>query len=204
MAAYDLKREFKALYAPRNTGWEPVDVPEQQFIAVDGRGDPNTADAYVRAVEALYSVAYTAKFAAKRDGADFVVAPLEGLWWSDRPEDFTARAKESWQWTMMICLPAHMSAEAIEDARAAALAKKGLPAIELVRRKTLHEGRCAQVLHVGSYDDEGPILAELHEQYMPDNGLGFNGLHHEVYIGDPRRTAPERLKTVLRQPVKAA
>ncbi|WP_026923629.1 GyrI-like domain-containing protein [Glycomyces arizonensis] len=204
MAAYDLKRELKALYAPRNTGWELVDVPEQRFIAVDGRGDPNTSEAYARAVEALYAVAYTLKFAAKRDGADFVVAPLEGLWWSDSPEDFVTRDKGSWQWTMMICQPAHVSAEAIEDAKTAALAKRGLPAVERVRHRALHEGRCAQVLHVGSYDDEGPILAELHERYMPDNGFRFNGHHHEIYLSDPRKTEAARLRTVLRQPVADA
>ncbi|HEU5127980.1 MAG TPA: GyrI-like domain-containing protein [Glycomyces sp.] len=204
MAAYDVKRERKSLYAPKNTAWELVDVPEQRFLAVDGRGDPNTDEAYARAVEALYAVAYTLKFAAKREGADFVVAPLEGLWWSDRPEDFTARAKRSWQWTMMICLPDRADEAAVAEAKAAALAKKRLPAVELVRCETLREGRCAQVLHVGSYDDEGPILAELHGRYMPEHGLRFNGRHHEVYLGDPRKTAAERLRTVLRQPVADA
>lgn len=203
MAAYDLKSEFTTLYAPPNTSWELVDVPEQQFIAIDGRGDPNTSDDYARAVEALYAVAYTAKFAAKRDGEDFVVGPLEGLWWSDRPQDFVTRAKWSWQWTMMICQPAQVSAEAIEEAKAAALTKKRLPAVERVRRRSLHEGRCAQVLHVGPYDEEGPMLAELHERYMPDNGLRFNGHHHEVYLSDPRKAAPAKLRTVLRQPVAA-
>ncbi|WP_026931356.1 GyrI-like domain-containing protein [Glycomyces tenuis] len=205
MAAYDLKRDLKTLYAPKNTDWNLVDVPEQRFIAVDGRGDPNTAEAYRHAVEALYGVAYTIKFASKRgEGGDFVVGPLEGLWWSDTPEDFTARAKQSWQWTMMICQPEWVGAEAIEEAKAAALAKKRLPAVERVRFEILREGRCAQALHVGSYDDEGPLLAELHERYMPDNRLGFNGHHHEVYLSDPRKTEAAKLRTVLRQPVAAA
>src|SRR5690606_24682794 len=112
------------LYAPKNTEWDLVDVPEQRFIAVDGQGDPNTAESYRHAVEALYAVAYTLKFASKREGRDFVVAPLEGLWWSDRPEDFTARAKDSWRWTLMICQPDWVDAEAIEEAKAAASAKK--------------------------------------------------------------------------------
>ncbi|HLU28332.1 MAG TPA: GyrI-like domain-containing protein [Glycomyces sp.] len=201
MSVYDLKREFKKLYAPKNTRWELVEVPQQRFIALDGQGDPNTAETYAHAVEALYTVAYTLKFAAKREGSDFVVGPLEGLWWSDRPEDFTARAKGSWQWSMMICLPRQVSDESVEKAKTAALAKKRLPAIGLVRPETLSEGRCAQVLHVGPYDDEGPILAELHERYMPEHGLRFNGHHHEVYLSDPRKTAAERLRTVLRQPV---
>ena len=203
MAAYDVKREHRALYAPKSTDWELVDVPEQRFIAVDGSGDPNTAEAYSRAVEALYAVAYTLKFASKReDGRDFVVAPLEGLWWSDDMEAFTARAKQSWQWTMMICQPEWIGREAIEDAKAAALAKKRLAAVGKVEFKTLHEGTSAQVLHLGPYDDEGPILAELHEKYLAANGLDYNGLHHEVYLSDPRKTEPAKLRTVLRQPVR--
>ncbi|WP_100444065.1 GyrI-like domain-containing protein [Glycomyces xiaoerkulensis] len=205
MTAYDLKREYKALYAPKNTDWAIVDAPEQRFIAVDGRGDPNTAEEYLRAVQALYSVAYTVKFAAKREGRDFVVGPLEGLWWADDPEAFTSRDKDSWQWTMMICQPEWIGASAIAEAKAAARAKKKrVGDIDRVYRKTLHEGTSAQVLHVGSYDDEGPILAELHEKYMPGNGLEFAGPHHEIYLSDPRKTEAARLRTVLRQPVKAA
>lgn len=204
MAAYDVKRALKALYAPRNTSWEIVDVPSQRFIAIDGRGDPNTAEEYSGSVEALYAVAYTLKFASKgTEGGDFVVAPLEGLWWADDPRAFTARDKGSWNWTMMICLPAWVADEAVAAAKATALAKKGNPLIERVVPKTLHEGRSAQVLHVGPYDDEGPVLAELHERYMPERGLGFAGHHHEVYLSDPRRTEPGRLRTVLRQPVGA-
>ncbi|THV33623.1 GyrI-like domain-containing protein [Glycomyces buryatensis] len=203
MAAYDLKRELKSLYAPKNTDWDLLDVPPQQFLAIDGRGDPNTAAAYTEAVEALYSVAYTIKFACKRgEGGDFTVGPLEGLWWSDRPEDFTARAKSSWQWRMLICQPAWVDAELIEAAKATAQAKKRLPAIARIEHHALEEGLCAQVLHRGSYDDEGPTLADLHRHFMPDHGLAFNGLHHEIYLSDPRRVTPEKLKTVLRQPVR--
>lgn len=111
MAPYDPKRELKELYAPKNTTWALVDVPGQQFIAVDGSGDPNTAPAYARAVEALYSVAYTLKFAVKRGGGrDFVVGPLEGLWWADDWTAFTRRAKDAWHWTMLICQPVQPTA----------------------------------------------------------------------------------------------
>ncbi|MEV0266772.1 GyrI-like domain-containing protein [Streptomyces sp. NPDC050617] len=204
MAPYDVKRELRELYAPKNTAWAVVDVPEQQFIGVDGTGDPNTAPAYARAVEALYAVAYTLKFAAKRSapGGDFVVAPLEGLWWADSPEAFTSRAKDTWSWTMLISMPAWITEEMVEDARQTALAKKRLPTISRLRRVALHEGLSAQVLHVGSYDNEAPVLYELHHAYLAANGLRATGVHHEVYLSDPRRTAPERLKTVLRQPVE--
>ncbi|MEV7088816.1 GyrI-like domain-containing protein [Streptomyces sp. NPDC093085] len=206
MAPYDVKRERKEFYAPKNRTWAVVDVPEQRFIAVDGAGNPNTAPAYADAVQALYAVAYTLKFAAKRrpDGnsnGDFVVAPLEGLWWADRPEAFTSGAKDTWSWTMLIAMPSWITGEMVAEARRTALAKKKLPAISGLRHLTLHEGPSAQVLHIGSYDDEAPVLHELHHTYLAANGLRPTGLHHEIYLSDPRRTAPEKLKTVLRQPV---
>lgn len=205
MTRYDIKRELKQCYAPRNRDWALVDVPAQRFIAVDGSGDPNTSAAYARAVEALYTVAYTIKFASKRTlDRDFVVGPLEGLWWSDRPEVFTARDKDAWQWRMLISQPDWITEDFIDDAKQTALAKKGLPAIADVRYEPMHEGLCAQVLHIGPYDDEGPILAELHGEYLAANNLRMTGHHHEVYLGDPRRSAPAELRTVLRQPVERA
>ncbi|MFI7673346.1 GyrI-like domain-containing protein [Actinophytocola sp. NPDC049390] len=201
MSGYDVKRELKELYAPKNRGWALVDVPRQRFIAVSGKGNPNTAPQYARAVAALYAVAYTLKFTGKRAGRDFVVGPLEGLWWSPDPAVFTTRAKDEWLWRMLISLPDWVTAEDVTEAAAVALAKKKDPAISLVEHETLHEGRCAQVLHVGSYDDETPIMTELHTEYLPAHGLTERDRHHEVYLSDPRRTAPEKLKTVLRQPV---
>lgn len=204
MPPYDVKRALKDFYAPRNREWQLVEMPAQQFIAVDGVGDPNTSPEYARAVEALYAVGYTMKFASKHAGHDFVVGPLEGLWWAPDPTVFTARAKESWHWRMMVSLPAEISGEQIKTATEGALAKKKLPTIAHVRHETLQEGLCAQVLHIGSYDDETPLLKRLHDEYMPANNLTFAGPHHEIYLGDPRRTAPEKLKTVIRQPVAPA
>jgi hypothetical protein len=201
MKPYDVKRELRDLYAPKNREWALLEVPAQQFIAVSGRGNPNTAPEYKAAVEALYAVAYTLKFASKRAGRDFVVGPLEGLWWSPDPEVFTARVKDAWLWRMLISLPDRLTAQDVKEAADTALAKKKLPAIAEVEHDTLHEGTCAQVLHIGSYDDETPVMTALHERYLPDNGLTERDRHHEVYLGDPRRTAPEKLKTVLRQPV---
>jgi len=203
MTRYDVKRELKQFYAPRNTDWALVEVPEQQFVAVDGHGDPNTSTDYARAVEALYAVAYTIKFASKADlGRDFVVGPLEGLWWSDRPEVFTARDKDAWQWRMLLSQPDWITEDRIDQAKQTALAKKGLPAIADVRRECLTEGTSAQLLHIGPYDDEGPVLARLHGEYLAGNGLRMTGQHHEIYLSDPRRTEPARLRTVLRQPVR--
>jgi hypothetical protein len=203
MPPYDPKRELKELYASKNATWSLVDVPEQQFIAIDGSGNPNTATEYFQAVKALYAVAYTLKFAGKRDaGRDFVVAPLEGLWWSDEPDAFTTGAKDSWCWTMLINQPDWITGDMIEDAKNIALAKKKLSAIAAIRHQTLCEGRCAQVLHIGSYDDEAPVLATLHHDYLSAQNLQPVGLHHEIYLGDPRKTDPAKLKTILRQPVQ--
>lgn len=201
---YDVKRELKPFYAPKNRDWALIEVPSQQFIAVDGTGDPNTSRDYADAVEALYATAYTLKFTSKAAGRDFVVGPLEGLWWSPNPEVFTSRAKADWHWRMLISQPDWITAEAVKDAVDTALAKKKLPAIAHVRHETLHEGTCAQVLHIGSYDDETPLMARLHDDYLPTNRLTPSGEHHEIYLGDPRRTAAEKLKTVIRQPVTEA
>ncbi|MGP4020904.1 GyrI-like domain-containing protein [Saccharopolyspora sp. 5N708] len=205
MTRYDVKRELKQCYAPKNTDWALVDMPAQQFIAIDGRGDPNTSADYARAVEALYAVAYTIKFSSKRNlGRDFVVGPLEGLWWSDRPEVFTTRTKDAWHWRMLISQPDWITEDLIGEAKQAALAKKNLPTIADIRRETLHEGTSAHLLHVGPYDDEGPVLARLHHEYLAANNLRMSGHHHEIYLGDHRRTAPAKLKTILRQPVRTA
>ena len=193
---YDVKKDLKQLYAPKNADWVLLDVPPQRFIAIDGRGNPNTAESYRRAVEALYATAYTLKRSAERD---FVVGPLEGLWWAEDMAAFTVRAKDSWQWTMLIAQPGWIDEDAVGEARESVRRKKKLDAP--VRYLTLAEGRCAQALHIGSYDDEGPLLGRLHGEFLAAQGLKPTGLHHEVYLGDPRRTAPEKLKTVLRQPV---
>ncbi|MGW6023441.1 GyrI-like domain-containing protein [Streptomyces sp. NPDC055099] len=203
-AKYDVKRELKRCYAPKNTDWELLDIPELRYLAIDGHGDPNTSAAYPRAVEALYPVAYTVKFASKGDlGKDFVVGPLEGLWWADDMDDFLARRKDNWRWRLLINVPDWITGDMIDDAKRAAFSKKKLPAIEEVRWETLREGTSAQVLHIGSYDDETPILTRLHQEYLPANNLRETGLHHEIYLSDPRKTDPSKLKTILRQPVEA-
>lgn len=206
---YDVKRAFRELYAPSAKEFTIVDVPPMRYLAVDGHGDPNTAASYRDAVEALFGVAYTVKFAGKRAlGRDVVVAPLEGLWWSEDMGAFVARDKGAWSWTMLIAQPDWIDEDAVADAVAEVQAKRARagdppnPALDVLRLEHLHEGRSAQILHVGSYDDEAPTLARLHDEWMPQHGLTFNGPHHEVYLTDARRTAPEKLRTVLRQPVR--
>jgi hypothetical protein len=202
VTVYDVKKELKTLYAPRNAEWVIVDVPPTAYLAIDGEGDPNSAKAYSDAVAALYSVAYTIKFSSK--DKPFVVAPLEGLWWADDPGVFASRDKAAWKWTMLISLPPWITPEVVQESKDKALAKKKLAAIDQVRLAELHEGASAQLLHTGSYDDEGPTLAHLHNEYLSAHGLELNGLHHEIYLSDARRTEPAKLKTILRQPVRHA
>lgn len=200
---YDIKRAHKALYAPSSADFALVEVPEMQYLAVDGHGDPNTAQAYADAIEALYGVSYTLKFESKNTlGRDFVVGPLEALWRADDMTAFTSRDKDSWGWTAMIVQPDWITADMVDAAIAKLKSKKSLPAIDELRLLTLDEGLSVQILHIGSYDDEAPTLDRLHHAYLPLNALDFNGDHHEVYLSDARRTEPAKLKTVLRQPVR--
>lgn len=200
---YDVKRAHRELYAPR-AEFTLVEVPPMRYLAVDGHGDPNTAPEYADAIEALFGVAYTVKFRSKRElGRDLVVAPLEGLWRADDPATFVTREKSAWSWTMLISQPDWIDDALVAEAIDAVRAKGDKPALDRLRLDELHEGTCVQILHVGSYDDEAPTLARLHDEWMPQHGLTFNGDHHEIYLSDARRTAPEKLRTVLRQPVRA-
>jgi hypothetical protein len=193
----DFKRELRDLYLP---GREPsmVDIPEMGFLMVDGHGDPNVADSYREAIEALYSVAYAVKFAVKRSGLDFTVLPLESLWSSADPTAFAAD-KSAWDWTAMIMQPEPVTADIVEEARETVAAKKSLPALDLLRYERFEEGLAAQVMYFGPYSEEGPTIAALHE-FIAQEGFVPAGKHHEIYLGDPRRTAPEKLRTVIRQP----
>lgn len=202
-AATDLKRTLDS-YAARRGEIRLIEVPTLRYLAADGHGDPNTSPDYAAALEAVYPLAYTLKFASKRElGRDYVVPPLEGLWWADDPAAFTTRRdKNAWSWTLLLLVPDWLGAEHVDAARASVAAKK--PEVDLgrVRLEVLDEGLCAQTLHVGSFDDEGPVLADLHDRFVPENGLVMTGRHHEIYLSDPRRTAPEKLRTILRQPVR--
>ena len=200
--ASDIKRDRRDLYAPRAGRFHVVDVPELPFLMVDGTGDPNTSAAYADALAALYSVSYAVKFASRQHlGRDYVVGPLEGLWSADDPATFVTRAKDEWDWTMMITQPEWIAPDLVDDAIRRVATKKDLRALPRLRFATYPEGLAAQALHIGSFDDEGPLLHRLHHEFMPDNGLAFNGRHHEVYLSDPRRTEPGKLRTILRQPV---
>lgn len=198
----DVKRSERALYHAPTGSFELIDVPELPLVMVDGHGDPNRTPQYLDAVHWLYASSYAARFALKAEGLDYVVPPLEGLWWADDPSSFVARRKDEWRWTMMIRAPAALDQDRFAQATGKAAKKLGTapPSLRLAR---LAEGRCLQTLHIGAYDDEGPTLARLHDEVMPAQGWTFAGPHHEIYLSDPRRTDAARLKTILRQPVRS-
>lgn len=203
--AIDLKKQRPDLYRPGAKHFVEVEVPSTTYLAVDGHGDPNTSPDYARALECLYTLGYAVRAALRdRTGEAFVVGPLEGLWTSADPGAFTRRDKGSWDWTMLIPLPDQVQAADLDSGRTRADEKRSDLPLEDVEVRTLYEGRCLQILHVGSFDDEGPTLERLHTEVMPALGLTFNGPHHEIYLSDARRTPPARLRTVLRQPVRPA
>ena len=201
MEKIDFKKTMKPYWQPPVGKFVIVEVPELAFAMIDGAGDPNTSPDYASAVSWLYSLSYALKFMSKAAGRDYTVPPLEGLWWSTDMDDFITRRKDRWSWTMMIMQPGWITRQQFDAAAAKASGKLGAPPKSL-RLEGLAEGLSVQTMHVGPYDAEGPTLAALHREFLPANGLVETGRHHEIYLGDPRRTAPARLKTVLRQPVR--
>jgi hypothetical protein len=199
----DLKKQIPAYTAPRGR-FETVTIPPMRYLAIDGAGDPNIAQSYADALATLHPVAYALKFLSKRElDRDYVVMPLEALWWADDMAAFTvARDKNRWSWTVMILVPEWLTDEHVGTAIERVRAKGGAPLLGALRVEALDEGICVQTLHVGAYDDEAPVLARLHDQFIPAHGLRMTGRHHEIYLSDPRRAAPEKLRTILRQPVE--
>lgn len=203
MKKLDFKQERKPLFTAPSGKFVEILVPSCLYLMVDGHGDPNTSPAYQLALKALYGTAYGLKAELKPAGRDFVVPPLEGLWWSSDPNNFRSRRKDAWDWTLMIMVPDHVEQRQVDAVLARVRGKLG-PAMPDVRLEGLAEGLCLQALHVGSYDDEAPLLAELHDRIMPAAGYRFAGHHHEIYLSDPRKTAADRLRTIIRQPVRHA
>jgi hypothetical protein len=198
----DFKRAIAAYTAPHGT-FQILTVPAMQFLMIDGHGDPNTAASYQAALATIYPVAYKVKFFSKTElGRDYVVMPLEALWWSADMAAFTsARDKSRWDWTLMIMVPDWIAEDHVGAAREAVARTGGGPAAA-VRLQRFDEGLAVQTLHVGAYDDEGPLLASMHHEFIPSQSLELTGKHHEIYLSDARRTAADNLRTILRQPVR--
>jgi hypothetical protein len=196
----DLKKKYKALFAPKKTP-QIVEVPPLRYLMIDGAGAPESA-AFAEAIAALYPAAYALKFHHKTAGkGDFVVAPLEALWWADDWTVFMANQRQDWRWTAMIMQPDFVSPDDLAVVlKALEKKKKRVPLHDRMRLETLEEGKAVQVMHHGPYSAEGPVIANMHA-FAEGEGYPLTGKHHEIYLSDMRRTAPEKLKTVLRQPV---
>ncbi|MFI5330951.1 MAG: GyrI-like domain-containing protein [Desulfobaccales bacterium] len=200
MAKIDLKKDLKPLYTASANEAVLVLVPPLKYLMFNGFGDPDSNPDFQTGVEALYTVSYTLKFRLKQEQAlDYVVPPLEGLWWM-LLADFDLDRRNDWRWTLMLPQPEEVTRELLGQGVAAASKKKALPALEKLRLEMYDEGRAAQILHVGPYREEAATIDRLHA-FIKEQGFHLCGKHHEIYLSDPRRTAPEKLKTILRQPV---
>lgn len=203
MTKLDHRKELTYLYDASAKKVAIVEVPQMNFLMIDGEGDPNVAEAFKEAVETLFSVSYTLKFMVKKDkeGIDYKVMPLEGLWWADDMSQFSSEKKDEWKWTAMIMQPPLINPVLVAEATYLAGKKKALPALPKVCFETFAEGKAAQIMHIGPFSKEGPTIETLH-RFIRDNGFKLVGKHHEIYLSDIRKAAPEKWKTIIRQAIK--
>ena len=202
MEKIDLKKGMKHLYQPSAKDVVEVDVPTMTYLMIDGEGDPNTSKAYSDAIEALFTVSYAIKFMVKKGSSavDYGVMPLEGLWWADDMSKFSTKDKSKWKWTMMVMQPSFVTREIIDSAIADVKKKKNLAAISKMRVESLREGKCAQILHIGPFSEEGPTIEKVHR--FIDSMSKRIGKHHEIYLSDIRKADPVKWKTIIRQPMQ--
>lgn len=198
----DYKKLHKPLYTAPVGRVVRVEVPPLRYLMIDGEGDPNTSPAYRQAVECLFTVSYSIKFAVKKGAlqTDYGVMPLEGLWWADDHTAFTADRMVDWKWTMMVLQPDIVEDTVIAEAIESVRRKKQLPALDLLRVEMLNEGACAQTMHVGPFSEEGPTIARVHD-FIATSGAALRGKHHEIYLTDIRKAVPAKWRTILRQPM---
>lgn len=202
MDKLDLKKEYKSLFTASAKEASEIVVPELNYFMVDGEGDPNNSPVFQEAAGLLYGLSYTLKFMIKKQnlGPDYSVMALEGLWWSDDMKCFDMDNKDIWKWTLMILQPDFITKDLYKKAKAEVEKKKGI-SFEKVRFEKFHEGLSAQIMHIGPYATEGPTVQKLHD-FIKESGRSLRGIHHEIYLGDPRKAKPEKLKTIIRQPIK--
>jgi hypothetical protein len=203
MEKIDLKKKLKEFYNPPAKDVTLIDVPKMNFIMIDGRGAPES-EQFMQAMQTMYPIAYTIKFDKKKTGGpDVTVMGLEGLWWAEDMDVFMPETadRNKWQWTVMLLQPDFVTRKDFENAVAAVKKKRDNPALDLVRFETFAEGKCVQIMHIGPYSEEGPNIQKLHRK-IAEIGGKLSGKHHEIYLSDPRRVTPNKMKTVLRQPYK--
>jgi len=202
MKKIDFKKELKHLYKASPKKAEIVDVPQMKFLMIDGKGDPNTSQEFQDAVEALYSLSYTLKFMVKKGELeiDYGVMPLEGLWWVDDISQFSIENKEAWKWTLMIMQPDYVTTELFNEAAEQVKKKKDPVALPKVKFESFSEGKAAQIMHIGPFSEEGPAIKKV-RNFIKESGCKLTGKHHEIYLSDIRKAAPEKWKTIIRQPM---
>ncbi len=201
MKKIDLKKEFKQFYSAKAGKPEIVTVPAMNFFMIDGLGDPNTARSFTEAVGTLYTISYGLKFKYKKEkDIDYGVMPLQGLWWAVNMDNFVKGNKDLWRWTVMIAQPDFIAQNEADVMVESVKKKSKFERFPVVRFEKFNEGLSAQILHVGPYSSEKPTITQLHE-FIKNNGYSLTGKHHEIYLGDPRKSAPEKLKTIIRQPI---
>ena len=203
MEKIDFKKQLKHLYQPSAKEVTLVDVPSMNFLMVDGEGDPNTSQSFSDAVQAIYPVSYTLKFMIKKGpvAIDYGVPPLEGLWWADDMSSFADGNKDKWKWTVMVMQPDFITNDMISKAMNLVKEKKNPAALSKLRFETFKEGKCAQILHIGPFSDEGPNILKVHK-FIDDMKGARTGKHHEIYLSDIHKAAPAKWKTIIRQPFK--
>jgi hypothetical protein len=203
MKKIDFKKELKHLYAASAKNVKAVEVPQMNFLMIDGEGDPNTSQAFQDAVEALFSVSYSLKFMIKKgkQGIDYGVMPLEGLWWADDMSQFSIENKDNWKWTPMIMQPEYVTGNLVDEAIEQVKKKKSLTALPKIRFEAFSEGKAAQILHIGPFSEEGPTIQKVHD-FIRGMKYKLFEKHHEIYLSDIRKAALEKLKTIIRQPMK--
>ena len=201
MDKIDLRKQLKPYYSPSAREFSIIEIPPMQYLMIDGHGDPAVAQEYTDAVQTLYGLSYTLKFHLKKTaGIDYTVMGLEGLWWMPDMREFSLERRADWDWTSMILQPGFITPALVEEAKAQATAKGKAPLADRLRLATLSEGTCAQIMYFGPYKDEALVIARMHA-WIHENGYALTGKHHEIYLSDPRRVAPEKNRTILRQPV---
>jgi hypothetical protein len=201
MEKIDFKKQFKSLYSASTSKITLVNVPPMNFLAIDGKGDPNNAKEFTDAIEAIYAIAYSIKFDIKKStGTEYGVMPLEGLWWCDDMKLFSEKNKDGWKWTLQVMQPYLVKELHFKKALDEVTLKKNLTSLNKLRFEEFNEGPAAQLLHIGPYSEEGLNIRRLHD-FVHENGYKRSGKHREIYLSDTRKTAPERLKTIIRQPI---
>jgi hypothetical protein len=200
----DFKKEYKSLFSPSAKEPEIIEVPAFKYIMIDGQGDPNTSEKFSDKIQVLYGLSYTIKFMLKldeKDPFDFTVPPLSGLWCADDMTAYSEGRKHEWKWTLMILMPDRVTLEVFEEGKRKLRKKKNPNFLDQTRLEIYEEGLSAQIMHIGPYAEEAPTIAKLHD-FFQDKGYTFSGRHHEIYLSDPRRCQPEKMRTILRQSIK--